>query len=358
MATTGTVGQTIFQQDDIVQRAARRAGILASRLTPEHLMILRGSLQLMLTEFSTMGIKLWAINRTLLPVYPGQLEVPLPTGSIDVLNALYRNPSHLTPASVTSSAGGTTSNLYDLDTDTLFTQTAINGSVVFDLGSVINLNMIGLLPSGSWSSNLLLEHASASTGPWTTVKAFGALSMVDGVWQWFQLDPATTKQYVRLSETGGGTMAFREVYLCNLYQDTTIARVNRDDHSSMPFKQTSSQQPTQYWLNRQIASAMVLWPGVSNTFAAIYAFIHRHIQDVGTDLTLEIEVPQRWLPTVIWNLTKEVMMEMPDLIDPGVYTARWPIVESKASSSLAIATAEERDTGPISFAPNISPYTR
>lgn len=358
MATTGTVGQTIFQQDDIVQRAARRAGILASRLTPEHLVILRGSLQLMLTEFSTRGIKLWAINRVLLPLYPGQTEVPLPAGSIDILNALYRNPLPLTPTAVTSSAGGVVASINDQDTTTSFTQTSPNGNVIFNLGAAIITNMVGLLPSGSWTSSLVLEQSTAAGGPWTIVKTFGSMAMVDGAWQWFQLEPAPTQQYLRLRETGGGTISFSEVYLCNAYNDTTISRQNRDDQSSLPFKQFSSQQPTQYWLDRRISPVMVLWPEPSNTFTQIYAWIHRHIQDVGTSLQLEIEVPQRWLPAVIWNLTMHSMMELPDLIDPGVYTTRWPIVEKMANSSLGIVQAEERDTGPINFSPNIGPYTR
>jgi len=358
MATSGTVGQTIFAQDDIVQRAARRAGILASRLTPEHLVILRGSLQLMLTEFSTRCIKLWAINRTMLPVYPGQAEVALPVGSVDVLNALYRNMQPMTPASVTSSAGGTTANINDQDTTTAFTQVSTNGNVVFDMGSPINTNVVGFLPSGSWSSSMVLEQATTSAGPWTVVKTFGSLSMVDGVWQWFQLEPSPTYQYLRLRETGCGTMAFREVFFCNTYTDTTLSRQNRDDYSSLPFKQFPGTQPTQYGLDRRINPVAVLWPEPTNTFAAIYAFIHRHIQDVGTSLQLEVEVPQRWLPAVIWNLTMHSMMELPDLIDPGVYTARWPIVKEMANSSLVITQAEERDAGPINFAPNISPYTR
>jgi hypothetical protein len=74
--------------------------------------------------------------------------------------------------------------------------------------------------------------------------------------------------------------------------------------------------------------------------------------DVGT-LTDELDIPQRWYETIVWQLAWRLAMELPDfnlsLIGP---------IKASADEALKIAQDEERDNSPIYFAPNISPYTR
>lgn len=358
MATTsGTVNQTVVLVDDILTTAMRRAGKLASRLTPETISEIKLALYLMLLEVSNKGVNLWAVVRTLVGVYPGQSEYQLPAGTIDVLNAYFRLMNATYPSGgITSSAGGSTANLIDQNTSTVCTQVSTNGSYILNFGSATQINVLGMLPAFTGAFAPVVESSPDGVS-WTTIATLGALSATSGQWNWLQLDPSPMQQYMRLRETGGATLSLAELFPCQLYSDIPISRTSRDDYSSLPFKQFGSQQPYQYWLNRQISPSIVIYPEPQSTFNAMYLYTNRYIQDVGA-LTNLLEVPVRWLPAIIWGLAEHIMLEIPLSAGEQLDQIRLNEVKGHASRTLVEAKGEERDKAPINLMPRIGVYTR
>ena len=78
---------------------------------------------------------------------------------------------------------------------------------------------------------------------------------------------------------------------------------------------------------------------------------HRQVQDIGT-LTQEIELPNRWYESVIWQLAERLAFEV-----PGVDAGRVSLVLQKAQEYKIEAEGNETDSAPVYFAPNIRAYT-
>ena len=73
--------------------------------------------------------------------------------------------------------------------------------------------------------------------------------------------------------------------------------------------------------------------------------------DVGS-LTQTIEVPQRWVDALTWELAHRLCYEIKD-VDIAMADRLAPI----AAQQMASAFSEERDNSPFMMAPNVSMYT-
>jgi hypothetical protein len=189
---------------------------------------------------------------------------------------------------------------------------------------------------------------------WTSSLSPGATVYTAGKWQWYDIDGTQPVNYFRMRETGGNTLDVTEFYAANNPTEIPLARMNRDDWTNLPNKVFAG-RPLQYWFDRQRDyPVMRIWPVTDTTsmFGQLTIWRQRYIMDVGT-LTDELDIPQRWYETIVWQLAWRLAMELPDfnlqLIAP---------IKATADEALKIAQDEERDNSPIYFAPNISPYTR
>lgn len=357
MATSGTVGTTVIDVQQLIDHGARRCGKLAEELTSEQQLSARESLFFLLSRLINIGIQYWAIKKTVIGLKPNQYIYDLPVGSVDVLNALYRRMNRPTPNSTggyTTSAGGVIANAFDNDVDTICTQNAANGNIAINFGDYnpIYAGSIGILPGVSGTFNAVLEY-STDGASWSTLYNPGPTVWVNNEWLWYDIDPGQNVQYYRIRETGGNTLSLREFYVGNNSTEITMARLNRDDYTNLPNKNFTANQPFQFWVNRTIPQAkMYLWPVPSDPFVQMTVWTSRQIQDVG-DLQDELEVPQRWYEAVIFMLAHRMALEL-----PGVAMDRIGYLEKMANEYLNEAEQEERDKSPIYFAPNIAPYTR
>lgn len=161
MTTSGTVGQTPFTVDRVISHAMSLAGLPASRLTPENVLLINESLYLLLIELTALGTNLWTVEQILTGVYPGEIQVPLPEGTTDILNQAYRITQRMSTV-VSSSAGGSVANLQDSNVDTICTQVSPDGFFTFDLGNnpqtgPTPITTFGLLPAASGVWSFMLE---------------------------------------------------------------------------------------------------------------------------------------------------------------------------------------------------------
>ena len=167
------------------------------------------------------------------------------------------------------------------------------------------------------------------------------------------IDPGATKQYYRMRETGGNTLAVREFFVGNNSTEITMARLNRDDYTNLPNKNFTANQPYQYWFNRTLPqSKITLWPTPSDPFIQMTIWYSRQVMDVG-DLYDELEIPQYFYQAIQCMLAHQM-----SLVLPGVDLARIQYLEGQADKYFIMAENENRDKSPIYYAPNISVYTR
>ena len=253
-----------------------------------------------------------------------------------------------------SSAGGQVANAFDSDVDTKTVQTSINGNLSINYGDFnpVYAGSIGILPGVSGSFHILLEVSSDGTN-WTLLEDTGVTAWVDNQWLWYQIEPGANVQYYRMRETGGNTLQVREFYVGNMSREVPMARLNRDDYTSLPNKNFTANQPYQFWFNRTIPRPQItLWPAPSDPFVQMVVWYSRQVMDVGA-LSGQLEIPDRWYLAVQNMLAHQMAMEL-----PGVDLARVQYLEVQAEKYLNLAQSEERDKSPWYIAPNISVYTR
>lgn len=351
MATSGTVAQTTIRVVDLVTKAILRCGYKTSDVTPEILDQARLNLYFYITSVANTGINLWTIEKTILGLYPYQAGYYLPAGTIDVLNANYRTTVRYSGDNIYSSAGGTAENADDGDIDTVCTQTSTNGNIYIDLESSVAVITVGIMTNGDQTYNLVWEWSSDNS-TWTSVYSPGSADYADKTWYWHDIVAPVAARYFRVRETGGGTLNVREVVFGTNISEYPVSRLNRDDYTNLPNKMQTNQYPLQFWFDRLIPQPqMLVWPVPIDTFVTLVVWRHRQVEDVGA-FTNELEFPTRWAEALISNLAARMSLEL-----PGVSDERIILLGKLASSADDISQTEERDKSPISFAPNIRPYT-
>ena len=357
MAYSGTTGTTVISVQTLIDHGARRCGKLAEELTSEQVLSARESLFYVLSNLINIGIQYWAIGKKVYGLKADQYIYDLPLGGNDVLNVMYRTMNRPTPngtGSYATSAGGVVGNAFDSNIDTLCTQTSTNGNISVNYGTdnPVYIGSVGVLPGVSGTYSVIFEY-SADGISWNTLYDPGATVWVDNQWVWYDIEPGQTVQYYRMRMTGGGTISVRELFFGNNSTEIPMARLNRDDYTSLPNKNFTANQPYQFWFNRTIPqSEIYLWPVPSDPFIQMTVWYSKQIMDVGA-LSGELEIPQRWYLAIQSMLAHQMSLEL-----PGVDLARTQYLEGQAEKYLTLAEVEERDKSPIYFAPNVAPYTR
>jgi hypothetical protein len=350
MATSGTVGQTAFNVQAMIEAAIRRSGMKADSIGAETAMIARTNLYLYLSHLANQGVNLWCLDKQILAVYPQQYVYDLPVGTIDVLNCNYRSLTRISGGTPASAAGGTAANAFDGDTTTACTQTSTLGNISYDAGIATQVTTVGYLPHASATLTLVFEY-STDNSTWTTAKTVASQAYAAGQWYWADLTLNTEARYWRV-RAAAGTLDAAEVFFGNTPAEIVMSRLNRDDYVALPNKATTG-RALQFWFDRQRTQPrMWVWPVPTDTFEQIIAWRHRHIEDVGA-LTNDVEIPQRWLEAVTMHLAWKLALET-----PGADMQRLSYLKQLAEEEEFEASNEERDNSPIYYNPAIIAYTK
>lgn len=328
MAYSNTVSQTVFTTQRVIDNAVRRCRIPAEQITSEAISIANDMLYLLLSDLANQGVPLWCIQKCIYPLYEGTPTITTYTGTVDLLNTNLRTLQGVT---------GT-------NTDTSTTRT-----VAFSSATAVST--VGIL----WSAASVPVSLQRSTDGvnWAIIQNEDQTA-VAGEWTWFDLNSSVATQYFRVVAISG-TLGFSQIYLGNMPTEIPMARMNRDDYTNLPNKTFQSNRPLQFWLDRQAQSPVLnLWPvpNAQATTSQVVTWVQRHVMDVGT-MSQQVEVPQRWYEALVAMLAAKMAMEMMG-VDPQII----PMLDAKAAQALAVAQTEERDNSPITFAANISMYTR
>lgn len=351
MATSGTVSQTVFNTNKLIDHAFRRCKLAPQQITPEYQQTAKDLLFLLLSTLASKGIALWCVDKELLPMYEGVQTVPCPVGTVDVLNANLRTSNRL--SGTASASEGDAENAFDGDLSTDCTQTPAAGWLQLELESATSAPLFGIYPaaSGTWDFSIQYSNDGST---WTNLYTNSELEVILGEWFWVDIEGVPDALYYRLKANGATILDVGEFYIGNLPNEIPLAKLNRDDYANLPNKFFSG-RPVQFWYDKQRdRPLMQLWPSpeAEFTFSQIVLYVQRYVQDVGA-LTQEIEVPQRWYLAILLDLAVQLAQEIPE-VKPGVLAEIAP----ERDTRMREAWDSETDSAPSYILPNISCYTR
>lgn len=353
MATSGTVGQTVFTTQQVLDHACRRGKLPAELIAGEKISIALQVLWLLFQQLSSQGVPVWRIQQQLWPLYQGQGRVPADVGTVEVLNANLRTMQRLT-GTLTTSAGGDVDLAFDTDIQTACTQTVANGNIQVEYESPTTITTIGLLPNATGVWDFVYE-ISQDGATWVTVDTFTDQAVVTRQWLWrdYNITRWDSYSFARIRATDGTTLDVAEFFTANMPNSIPMAPLNKDDYFNLPNKVFQG-RPVQFWqdMERDLP-ALLLWPipnGAAN-FQLIEGQVHMQLQDVGT-MAQALDIPARWFNAVIWSLARDLAYEEPE------FKGDIKDLENKADRAMALAWGGITPKGPIYIQPNISPYTR
>lgn len=326
MATSGTVGQTVLDTARVIEHAFRRCKVPTARQTAESVQIAKDNLYLLLTHLSNKGLNLWCVEQAYVGLETAQATYEAPTGTIDVLNLVYSQP-----------------------TQTVGTETTTATSITTALSATTQIQRVGLKFSAGTASDTLTLASSDDGSTWTTIRTETKTDWTTDTWYWFSLDPAITARYFRA--TFGQNTTFTEFYLASAIYDLPIVQWNRDTFATINNRTQAGRPSTTYYFEKLLTPRVTLWPVPNNDYDHLTMFIHRQVQDVGT-LVQQIEVPQRWVEAIIWQLAVRLCYEL-DGVDPNVLG----MVMQMAEKIELETVREETDSAPIYLSSNIRVYT-
>jgi hypothetical protein len=327
MAYSGTVSLTRFNTRRVIDTAYRQCRLNAQNISAEMLAYARDALYLQLSELANGKPPSWCIERVVLPMYQNQPVVQLPQGTVGVLNLNYRTLQAL---------NGTTTiepTLYQVQFDTA-TQVATVGMKWTCCATAVSFDV------------------SADSVTWRQVGSQPGGIANDHEWTWYDISAPVPWLYFRI--TSNVPMGLDDIVLGNTPNEIPMGVLNRDGYVNQNNKIFPS-RPTSYWFQRDLALPVLnLWPAPwqAAEHAQLVLWRHRHVMDVGV-LTQALEVPQRWLKSVIATLAATLAAETPS-VDPALADA----LGVRAAQALQLARDGDNDGSPSFWQPSIGIYTR
>lgn len=326
MAFSGNISGTTFNALKVVDHAFRRCRLPAQQISSEMQTYALESLYLMLSELANIKAPSWCIEKIILPFYENQPIVPLPLGTVDILNLNYRTIQLL------SGSFSTTSTSY---------------TVQFE--SATTVNTVGI----KWSATSVPVTFAVSSDniTWTTVGS-SSEDVAAGKITWTDIDAAMPYLFFRVSSAL--PLSYTTITLGNLPSEVPFGELNRDQYVQQN-NQVFPGRPVTYWFQRDIPIPVVhLWPIPNAAAEQAQCILWRHRQIMDTEnLQQEVEIPQRWIEAIVNGLAARVASESPQ-VDVNLI----PVLEQRAATSLQRAWDGDNDGSPTFINPGIGVYTK
>lgn len=352
MAISNSFGGFTYRVNQMIEDAALDAGIPAQLLTAEMLQRMIRTLNVMLQEMPNLRIFTWQQQRIIIPLYEATSAVPAPTGTFNLLDRNCRQPTRLTNAIVTSSAGGVIGYTVDDDFETKMTQNAPNGFVQAAFTDQTQVFEFGILWGAAATYGYVIERSDDSV-TWVQVGDAQLVTVADREWTWVAPDGNVSSYYWRLRITNGTTFIAREIFFGGIYRDVPFGPLSRTQYSQMVNRSTPG-QPLQAFLDRQRdVPIMYVWPPASKAYRYyhIAAYQQRQIADVLT-LRETLDVPQRWYGVIVKQLAVRICERFEEAKKDRLEDLR-----GQLAGVTMPAVTEDRDGAPIVLQPDIRAYT-
>lgn len=328
MAFSGNISTTTFNALKVVDNAFRRCRLPAQAITSEMQDYALQALYLLLSDLANPKTPSWCIEQLILPMYQNQPDVPLPLGTVEVLNLNYRTLQTLQPDAVTDLAQSWTAFFEDTTT----------------------VSTVGV----KWAAAAvpLTFEVSDDGVIWRQVGTQD-ITAAAGEITWVDISAALPYQFFRVTSTQD--ILHYWITLGNMPQEIPLGALNRDTYVAQSNKVFPG-RPSNFWFQRDIPRPLLhIWPAPNNLAenqAQLIVWRHRHIMDT-ENLRQDVEVPQRWLEAIIAKLAAKVAAETP-AVDMNLV----PALEQKAAQAEQRAWDGDNDGSPTYINPGIGCYTK
>jgi len=325
MAYSGSIGNTTFNALKVIDHAYRRCRLPAQAITSEMQNYALDSLFMLLSDLANVRTPSWCIEKLILPMYENQPIIPMPAGTIDILNLNYRQIQPVSGAYVATSTSYT---------------------VNFTTSTVVDT--VGI----KWSaaSVPLTFQTSVNGTTWITVGSADDTSSAGEI-NWTDISGAIAYQYFRITSTA--TISYSAITLGNLPQEIPLGLLNRDGYVNQSNKYFPG-RPSNYWYQRDLPNPVVnLWPApfLAAENAQLILWRHRQIMDT-QNLQQQVEIPTRWYDAIVNKLAYKVARETP-AVDMNLF----PLLQQDSNLSEERAWEGDGDRSPTYIQPSIGVYT-
>src|SRR5574337_641290 len=285
MATSGTVGQTRFSFDDIIDLALRRCKVNPSVvLNAELVDVARKAMYLIMTSLANRGLNLWRIDHGFIGLQVGIVRYDLPAGTIAIPDINF--------VTNTVATG---------------TQSAIANGYQFALGVATSTNRIGFKPTSTFTGVVTLSSSTDGVS-YASQTVLPSASYSAGIWYWFDLPRLETIAGVRV--TCPTAMVLTEVAVSASKFVVPMWAWNRTEYSQQPNRTQQARPSTNYYFDRQTTPQIWIWPNPNSQYDHLEHWLHRQIQDINL-LTEDIDVPIHWMNSATWLLAREFCAVVP-----------------------------------------------
>lgn len=339
MATSETWAFGSPQNEQIIYDAYERIGILPDLVTGQKVKTANRSINFILQSWVNKGLNLWTVQQAMISLNPNQTSYTLPDHAIDILEATIRTSTRNLGGTAFTSAGGVAQNAFDNNLTTACTQTAPNGYISYNWGtSLYTISMVGIQSFVDANYTLRFEY-SFDNITWTLagsqpIQLYPQLQLI-----WFTIRVPVPANYFRVRETAGATLNVAELYYNSSLNDTTITRSSRAEYIAYPNKSQTG-RPSTFYVDRQIAPTVYLWPTPDPQYNNMYYTFTRQIQDIGA-LTNTADIPARFLEALTAMLAFKLAVK--ESIDLG----KVQLLKQLADEEYQIAGQEDRERVPL-----------
>jgi hypothetical protein len=329
VAVTGTISQNQMTLQRVFDRAFARAGIPMQTVTAEYLETAKDLLNLSLSEFVTTGVTLWTSGVIRMGMQPGLSRMTLPDGTIEV------------------------DRIVLMQTDT--TSTTVSGTSptwLVGASSAVAGEFVGVKVSAAGTYNVAVDVSYDGTN-YTQAASFSNLQMFTGQWNWLELDiAATATTFYRVRETTPASFPVVDAIVAVGRSESEVPPLGQDQYSNLPNKKKKGTVTSHYEERLVDGPVIYLWnaPDDAHGNYILSVWRKRHMIDVSS-MTSRIEVPQRWMDAIIWDLAWRLCAEIPEA------KASMGELRALAKETRAGIAPSETDNGVVSLGANISMYT-
>ena len=293
-----TSGSTDFNIDtaEIIEEAFERCGL--ELRTGYDARTARRSLNLMLADWANKGVNLWKIEQVTQSLAQLSSTSSVAEYPIGTITATVGDSANLSVGeTITGGTSGTTALIITKPTSTTLTIT---------------------VPSGSFTAAETITGSSSAAS--TTISADPSLVDVQST-----IDVLSA--VIRRDST-----------------DIEIERIGRAEYLHIP-KKTEQARPNKFFINRQIAPTITIWPTPENSTDQIIYYRFIKIEDIDTSIN-NANVPFRFLPCLASGLAYYIAVKRkPQIV---------PMLKAIYDEEFMNASLEDREKVSLHFVPSAS----
>lgn len=326
MATSGTIATTTINTATLIEHALLRVRVSPTDQTPEMIKWAKDNLYILLLNLSNRGLNMWCVDKGYIGLTVGQMTYDTPPGTLDILNVVHSQPV-LQAVTVVPIVGGAAA------------QTTGAPSAVVRVGFYFNAAFSGALTVSKSPDGIT----------YTALTTLPIASYLPSQWYYYDLPASTVEVYYSVTGTAAPVTNIR---LISSTYDLPLTVWNRDTFAAINDKNKQAHPATNYFFEKKVTPTITLWPVPDLDTNYILFYRHRQVQDIGS-LTQQIEIPQRWVEGIVWQLSLRLAFELPQ-----VASELLTLIAQMADRYEFEAETSETDGAPIYLTPGIGVYTR